>query len=926
MRLLGMPNSGQVIDRTRSPTSALISESAVPRNITTPEDGRDATTGPKSLWDLAYEALREEKPGVVESYEELLFKTLPYLRKASSTINLEKSLSESPLDPASLAPKFDTETQEVAARSLASRKKMMEDVIKLGQRHMGEKQIAFQIGQQKFVLQDQMRYVVAGVQAGKDWINEAVKASPLASAAWAGVCLFLPLLTNPSDVQAANEEGLAYVIQKIRYYTSMESHFLYGQDGEVLPSAEGQYYKERIVKLYQAIIDFQAQSVSRFFRRRFGNFLRDTVKWDSWEEMLKRIRELGDSLERESVQINAALIREELGGIARWAQQSGEDICLQNRLEVRVPDTCLWFLNHASYHSWLEADSGPLLVSADPGCGKSVLAKYLIESNFGFRVPKDAAICYFFFKEGDQNTIDLAFCALIHQLLCLRPQLMRHALPRFKQDGENLSNNVTALWDILQSAAADSEAGAIIIVLDALDECIQDESNMATLSRYVRTHFEQGPKNLKILMTSRPYQNTVQHIQELEESFPNIRIKGEDESETLREEINSVIEYRVSRVKKFDDGLKAHLKQRLLAITHRTYLWLYLVFEYLGNTTIKSTRQGLDKAIEFLPATVEDAYEKILSRSTEPEKTKKAILILLAAYRPLTLDEMQVALDMTLGNISPENLDLEPNDKFKLRLRELCGLFITVHDNKVYYLHQTAREFLLPLSPSANSTTITAWAHKFSIREAHAVLAESCIACLDLYNSPTGVSTKADFLGYSAEYWDGHFREADISDDAAIVPFASRISDLDSKAYPLWSRTNKQLYSPYVTGGSGSLMVASYLGHEAVVKLLLNTGQIDANQTAAMAGHGVIVKLLLTLSEIDVNLVDEGGQTPLSCAATNGHEAVVKLLLNSSNVNVNLRDKYGRTPFFCAVEYGNEAVITKAKHHSASPQRLGTKL
>ncbi|KAK7225279.1 hypothetical protein V2G26_013282 [Clonostachys chloroleuca] len=42
----------------------------------------------------------------------------------------------------------------------------------------------------------------------------------------------------------------------------------------------------------------------------------------------------------------------------------------KHRVEDRVENTCMWFLRHQHFRSWLKADSGPLFVSADPGCGK----------------------------------------------------------------------------------------------------------------------------------------------------------------------------------------------------------------------------------------------------------------------------------------------------------------------------------------------------------------------------------------------------------------------------------------------------------------------------------------------------------------------------------------------------------------------------
>ncbi|KAI6641387.1 hypothetical protein MCOR08_001170 [Pyricularia oryzae] len=86
----------------------------------------------------------------------------------------------------------------------------MEDIIVMGQKQMEGKQIAVKVGTQKFVLQDQMQHLVTSIRFRKDWINNAVQASPTASTAWAGVCLLLTLLSNPAEVDHANKEGFAY--------------------------------------------------------------------------------------------------------------------------------------------------------------------------------------------------------------------------------------------------------------------------------------------------------------------------------------------------------------------------------------------------------------------------------------------------------------------------------------------------------------------------------------------------------------------------------------------------------------------------------------------------------------------------------------------------------------------------------------------
>jgi hypothetical protein len=86
-------------------------------------------------------------------------------------------------------------------------------------------------------------------------------------------------------------------------------------------------------------------------------------------------------------------------------------------------------------------------------------------------------------------------------------------------------------------------------------------------------------------------------------------------------------------------------------------------------------------------------------------------------------------------------------------------------------------------------------------------------------------------------------------------------------------------------------------GHEAVIRLLLESGKVDVNMKddysrtplwwAAKNGHEAIVGLLLRSENVDVDIKDSDSRTPLSWAANNGHVAVVKLLLESKKVNVN---------------------------------------
>ncbi|UKZ49434.1 hypothetical protein TrVGV298_003681 [Trichoderma virens] len=583
--------------------------------------------------------------------------------------------------------------------------------------------------------------------------------------------------------------------------------------------------------------------------------------------------------------------------------------------------------NGATYE-WYKDHSGLLLVSADPGCGKSVLAKYLVDHG----LPQSATICYFFFKDQDQNTVRQALCALLHQLFSQKPHLIGHAMTEFRKDGHALINSTESLWKVLRNTTEDPQAGPIIIVLDALDECA--ESEFADLMRNMENQSHSEHSRLRYLLTCRPYEQIISKFRSLLNAFPNIRIPGEEESEAISQEVNHVIKHRIRQLSE-QKGLSTqvinYLENYLQEAPHRTYLWVYLIFDYLEKEDFKKTLKGVESSITQLPRNINDAYEQILCRSKEDPMVRKALSIILAASRPLSLSEMNIAININNTSQSINDLDLEDEKDFELRLRSWCGLFISIYHDKIYFLHQTAREFLL--APTTIPSKI-GWRHSIAAHHAHAVLAELCVLYLNFFNSNISLPTGTDrenrhsvnsntFLDYSAKAWGAHFRQASIIDNAAIICSALRICDPDSKSYSVWSGIYWQsigVNTPkYFTG----LMVASHYGHRGVVKLLLEKGaNVNAQDGggwtplswAADGGHEAVVKLLLKKGA-KVDAQDRYGQTPLRQAADGRHEAVIKLLLEKG-ANVNAQDSGGRTPL-------SQAIATAVRRRYGRPLRGG---
>jgi hypothetical protein len=61
---------------------------------------------------------------------------------------------------------------------------------------MEEEKTMYTIGGLEIVPRERIAQAAGLALWAKDWIAEAVKVSPEASIAWAGLCIILPLLTN----------------------------------------------------------------------------------------------------------------------------------------------------------------------------------------------------------------------------------------------------------------------------------------------------------------------------------------------------------------------------------------------------------------------------------------------------------------------------------------------------------------------------------------------------------------------------------------------------------------------------------------------------------------------------------------------------------------------------------------------------------
>lgn len=145
----------------------------------------------------------------------------------------------------------------------------------------------------------------------------------------------------------------------------------------------------------------------------------------------------------------------------------------------RISGTCEWFINHSLFQNWNKYQESSLLwMSADPGSEKSVLVKHLVDHILPSTSKR--TVCYFFFKDDfmNQKIATNALCAILRQLFMARLHLLWDSiLDKFNIDGNKFIQSFHDLWNTLTSIATDQSAGEIVCILDALDEC-QDNDRL----------------------------------------------------------------------------------------------------------------------------------------------------------------------------------------------------------------------------------------------------------------------------------------------------------------------------------------------------------------------------------------------------------------------------------------------------------------
>ncbi|KAJ5708529.1 NACHT-domain-containing protein [Penicillium malachiteum] len=707
-------------------------ESTKSSTKSTTKSTTESTENTISLWDNAYDKLKEKNGELVSNYEELLSRALVHGKKRFITPSflfccvsiLTATYTEISIDKSQPpSPELESEggpcKNEIPQDNIAERREKLREIIEIGLKHMKDNKLSTTVLGHKIILDDALASTAKAVDWAAEYVNDAVQDVPYGPAVMAGISLLLPLLRNPAMVEEANREGLVYVTSQMKFYNAMETQLL------MIHPATRSDLLERLEELYCLVIEFQMESVIRFYTKRTKNYLNAIVDCDHWEEKRSHIEMEEHSMQRKletTLSIEKSRYLKELLQEAKESRQDLTKIVLSildvtQRMERRLStsehrecvkelgasDPCddktrieeqkggliwdeptfKWILDNPDYQRWLESDQDHLFwIKGDPGKGKTMLMCGIINELIK-SVREKGNVVYFFCQESDRRINSAASVArgLIYMLVKQQRAMFPHLQQPFRDSKRfDDANAWTALCKILKSILDDPNLDTTYIVIDGLDECVDNLNGLLDL---IACSSCRNPK-VKWIVSSR---NWVHIKKKRNQAISPSVLSLDMNTQEVRNAVERFIKLRVQDLP-FKESTRSIISHNLSERAEDTFLWAALVCLELENVKDLEAQEISSK----FPNDLNSLYNLMVKRIDQLRPHRKGtcyqiLSIVSLAYHPLTLSQLAILSDFE--SVIPDEGDIKD-------ILEECGSFLAQHEERpVYFVHQTAKEFML---------------------------------------------------------------------------------------------------------------------------------------------------------------------------------------------------------------------------------------
>ncbi|KAJ5230972.1 hypothetical protein N7489_011680 [Penicillium chrysogenum] len=359
---------------------------------------------------------------------------------------------------------------------------------------------------------------------------------------------------------------------------------------------------------------------------------------------------------------------------------------IQNTNGGLLRDSYCWIVDNEEFQQWQSNQSNSLLwIRGDPGKGKTMLLCGIIEEltqSFG-----DTANVSFFFCQATDVRINNATAVirgLVYLLVKKQPYLLSYVRSQYDHVGKALFEDINA-WNalsrIFMELLKDPILPSTYLIIDALDECTSGLPSLLDLVTQVSSAYPQ----VKWIVSSRNWPD----IEERLDATQTTPISLELNEASVSEAVSKFIQHKVhhlAKVKRYSDETRDAICRHLLSNSQGTFLWVALVCQDLDRT---SRRHALKK-LEAFPPGLNALYGRMIDQirnSEDAESCKRILAVMSIVYRPIAFDELASLVEL------PD--ELSGDSETLSEIVAVCGSFLTVREDTILFVHQSAKEFLL---------------------------------------------------------------------------------------------------------------------------------------------------------------------------------------------------------------------------------------
>jgi hypothetical protein len=377
----------------------------------------------------------------------------------------------------------------------------------------------------------------------------------------------------------------------------------------------------------------------------------------------------------------------------RLTDPRGDKVRIEKSKDGLLKDSYVWILADPAFIDWRDNDNTHLLwIKGEPGKGKTMLMIGLTEelSRQLESKPGSGILSYFFCQANkpELNNAVSVLRGLIYLLAAQQRTLIKHLRKRYDTAGSRFfedSNAFSALSTILSNMLHDPSLAKVYLMVDALDECASDLSDLLDL---ITCNSE--PSRVKWLVSSRNWPEIEEQLRPNDfRSTIDLELNQFHISQAVNAFINVKVQ-ELSKKKRYASELQKGVMDYLREKAKGTFLWVALVCKSLQN--VKFNFKVL-AALEEFPPELEPLYERMMEQIQHGEDAEdvefcmRVLSSVTLTYRPIHLKELVATTSL------PEELS---NDLQSLnKLVDLCGSFLTVREEMIDFVHQSAKDYFM---------------------------------------------------------------------------------------------------------------------------------------------------------------------------------------------------------------------------------------